>query len=39
MQRLTQYRFQWVLPGHGQKVYLTEAVMRQQLAELVKRMK
>jgi glyoxylase-like metal-dependent hydrolase (beta-lactamase superfamily II)/ferredoxin len=38
MRRRTHYRFQWVLPGHGQRVHLPEAEMQQQLAELVKKM-
>lgn len=38
MQRLLVYRFAWVLPGHGQRVQLAEAAMRQQLTELVERM-
>jgi glyoxylase-like metal-dependent hydrolase (beta-lactamase superfamily II)/ferredoxin len=39
MQRLTQYRFEWVLPGHGQRVHLPEDQMRKQLIELVSRMR
>jgi len=39
MQRLTQYHFEWVLPGHGQRVCLPREDMRKQLVELVKRMK
>jgi glyoxylase-like metal-dependent hydrolase (beta-lactamase superfamily II)/ferredoxin len=35
MQRLTQFRFEWVLPGHGQRVHLPEGQMREQLIELV----
>jgi glyoxylase-like metal-dependent hydrolase (beta-lactamase superfamily II)/ferredoxin len=35
MQRLTRLRFQWVLPGHGQRVHLPPEEMQQQLAELV----
>jgi glyoxylase-like metal-dependent hydrolase (beta-lactamase superfamily II)/ferredoxin len=34
MKRLTQYRFEWVLPGHGQRVYLSETEMQRQLNEL-----
>jgi len=39
MQRLTQYSFEWVSPGHGQRVHLSEAEMKTQLAELVNRMR
>jgi glyoxylase-like metal-dependent hydrolase (beta-lactamase superfamily II) len=39
MQRLTQYRFDWVLPGHGQRVHLPAFEMRRQLVELVARVK
>ena len=38
MARLLDYRFEWVLPGHGQRVHLPQAEMRQQLEELVRRM-
>lgn len=38
MRRLTDYRFEWVLPGHGQRVYLAETEMQRQLVELVERM-
>jgi hypothetical protein len=27
MERLADYRFEWVLPGHGQKVHLPAAEM------------
>lgn len=39
MQRLTQYRFEWVLPGHGQRVHLAGPEMQRQLTELVGRMR
>ncbi|HVC94775.1 MAG TPA: MBL fold metallo-hydrolase [Pirellulales bacterium] len=39
MQRLLQYRFEWVLPGHGQRVELPADEMHQQLAGLVERMR
>lgn len=39
MQRLTQHRFEWILPGHGQRVHLAETEMQRQLAVLVERMK
>lgn len=35
MQRLMQYSFDWVLPGHGQRVHLPAAEMRAQLAALI----
>lgn len=39
MQRLTQFRFAWVLPGHGQRVHLPERDVQSQLANLVERMR
>lgn len=39
MQLLTQFRFEWVLPGHGERVYLPETEMQRQLEELVERMR
>lgn len=39
MQRLGDYDFEWVLPGHGQRVQLPCETMRQQLHELVERMR
>ncbi len=38
MARLAQFPFEWVLPGHGQRVWLPQDEMRRQLAELVARM-
>lgn len=38
MQRLTDYRFEWVLPGHGQKVHLPARDMRMQVLRLAKSM-
>jgi len=38
MQRLLAERFEWVLPGHGQRVQLPAAEMHRELAELVQRM-
>jgi glyoxylase-like metal-dependent hydrolase (beta-lactamase superfamily II)/ferredoxin len=38
MQRLAAYSFEWVLPGHGQRVYLPRNEMRQQMQALVHRM-
>jgi hypothetical protein len=34
MARLAAYRFEWVLPGHGQRVRLTAAEMRRQIEGL-----
>lgn len=36
---LCNYQFEWVLPGHGQRVKLPSEVMQQELLELVKRMR
>ncbi len=39
MGRLADYRFEWVLPGHGQKVHLPANTMRQQIERLAKAMR
>ena len=39
MARLAAFRFEWVLPGHGQKVHLPAAEMREQIARLAKSMR
>jgi glyoxylase-like metal-dependent hydrolase (beta-lactamase superfamily II)/ferredoxin len=39
MRRLAAYRFEWVLPGHGQRVRLPAAEMRQQIERLAESMK
>ncbi len=39
MRRLAGYPFEWVLPGHGQRVRLPENEMRRQMEELVARMR
>jgi glyoxylase-like metal-dependent hydrolase (beta-lactamase superfamily II) len=39
MGRLANYRFEWVLPGHGQRVHLAADEMRRQMLDLVARMK
>ena len=39
MQRLVEYSFEWVLPGHGQKVHLPADQMREQILRLVELMK
>jgi glyoxylase-like metal-dependent hydrolase (beta-lactamase superfamily II)/ferredoxin len=39
MERLAAYRFEWVLPGHGQKVHLPAAEMRGQILRLAESMR
>ncbi len=39
MRRLANYRFDWVLPGHGQKVHLPADEMRAQILRLAKAMR
>jgi len=39
MQRLAAFDFEWVLPGHGQRVHLPAAEMRQQIQQLVRLMR
>ena len=39
MDRLVQYPFEWVLPGHGQKVHLPADRMREKMEGLVRRMR
>lgn len=39
MERLLGHRFEWVLPGHGQRAQRPADQMQQRLAELVERMK
>src|SRR5262249_50937459 len=34
-----RHSFEWVLPGHGQRVHLSAEEMRRQMLELVARMK
>jgi glyoxylase-like metal-dependent hydrolase (beta-lactamase superfamily II)/ferredoxin len=38
MRRLAEYSFEWVLPGHGQRIQLPAAEMRRQMTDLVERM-
>ena len=38
MARLLDYRFSWVLPGHGQRVHLPADAMHRELASLALRM-
>lgn len=39
MEKLLAYGFEWVLPGHGQRMKMERPAMRRELEELVKRMK
>jgi glyoxylase-like metal-dependent hydrolase (beta-lactamase superfamily II)/ferredoxin len=39
MERLLDYQFEWVLPGHGRRVHLSSSLMRDQLEACVARMK
>jgi glyoxylase-like metal-dependent hydrolase (beta-lactamase superfamily II)/ferredoxin len=39
MERLAGYRFEWVLPGHGQRVHLPGDEMQQQVQRLAKSMR
>jgi glyoxylase-like metal-dependent hydrolase (beta-lactamase superfamily II)/ferredoxin len=39
MERLLDYQFEWVLPGHGRRVHLSSSLMRDQLEQCVARMR
>lgn len=39
MERLLDYEFEWVLPGHGRRAHSRFSLMREQLVSLVARMK
>ncbi|HJT23845.1 MAG TPA: MBL fold metallo-hydrolase [bacterium] len=39
MEKLLRFNFQWVLPGHGQRIKLSDDEMRKELEQLVGRMK
>lgn len=39
MEKLLDYDFEWVLPGHGQRMHLSKEKMRLELEALVQRMK
>jgi hypothetical protein len=39
MARLAAYRFEWVLPGHGQRVRLPVAEMRREIKGLAESMR
>lgn len=38
MERLLDYHFEWVLPGHGRRAHLSSSLMRDQLEQCVTRM-
>ena len=38
MRKLADESFEWVLPGHGQRIHLDAVIMRQHMHELVTRM-
>ncbi|HVF90656.1 MAG TPA: MBL fold metallo-hydrolase, partial [Blastocatellia bacterium] len=39
MERLLDYRFEWVLPGHGRRAHADAAGMREHLQACIARMK
>lgn len=39
MEKLLRFDFEWVFPGHGQRVHLSKAEMKKELEQLVGRMK
>jgi glyoxylase-like metal-dependent hydrolase (beta-lactamase superfamily II) len=39
MAKLAAYPFEWVLPGHGQRMHLPAAALRQQMMRLVEAMR
>ncbi len=39
MRRLVEERFEWVLPGHGGRIWLAESEMRREVASLARRMR
>ena len=39
MERLLDYQFEWVLPGHGRRAHLSSSLMREQVEQCVARMK
>ena len=38
MAKLLNFRFEWILPGHGQRVHLPPGKMHRELVDLVRRM-
>jgi len=39
MERLLDHSFEWVIPGHGHRIQLPQAVMHRELSALIERMK
>ncbi len=39
VERLLHYSFEWVLPGHGQRVHLPQNVMQRELRDLISRIR
>jgi glyoxylase-like metal-dependent hydrolase (beta-lactamase superfamily II)/ferredoxin len=39
MERLLDFRFEWVLPGHGQRYHASARVMKRELEQLIARMR
>ncbi|MBI3309049.1 MAG: MBL fold metallo-hydrolase [Candidatus Melainabacteria bacterium] len=39
MEKLKDYQFEWILPGHGQNIKLPIQIMKTELEDLIKRMK
>lgn len=39
MERLSQFQFEWILPGHGQRVKLAPKVMKEKMKRLLEWMK
>ena len=39
MERLLDYEFEWVLPGHGRRVHLSSSLMREQVEQCIARMR
>jgi len=38
MERLLDYSFEWVLPGHGRRAHFSREIMHRELGELVEQM-
>jgi hypothetical protein len=38
MRNLAEFKFEWVLPGHGQKVHLPAQTMREEMLRLIETM-
>ncbi|MEP7234017.1 MAG: MBL fold metallo-hydrolase [Ignavibacteriota bacterium] len=39
MQLLTNYDFEWVLPGHGERIYMPKEELKEAVTKLIQRMK